>query len=215
MAIGNQSQMDSKRNPLFQQGFGNQIRTKERPMLTLGINTQMGSNQSNTTKKHSKLILGLRKKTNTIQQPQNEINTQTQEQSSNFVFGLKKKHEFIPQEGMEAQQKVLSHKHSTIRMPKTVGKLEVNIKISELPNWVETIKHGWQQIYINADGQVVQMTVRPKTWQKLLKANEEYPLWIASITGKMGHRIKNGFKLLEPAIQIHERIQKNIEIEKE
>jgi hypothetical protein len=201
MAIGNQSKIDSKGNLLFQQGFGNPTRT--RPKLTLGLNTKMGGNQSQTTKKRNKLILGLRKKTNTIQ-PQNKIGTQTQEKPSSFVFGLNQKHEFIPQEGAESPKEVPSHKHSRIIMQKTVGKLEVNIKISELPNWVETVKHGWQQLYINADGQVVQMTVRPKTWQKLLKANKEYPLWVASITGKMGHRIKNGFKLLEPAVQIHE-----------
>jgi len=202
MAIGNQSKIDSKGSLLFQQGFGNQTRT--RPKLTLGLKTKMGGNQSQTTKKRNKLILGLRKKTNTIQ-PQNEIGIQTQEKPSSFVFGLNKKHEFIPQEeGAESPKEMPSHKHSRIRMQKTVGKLEVNIKISELPNWVETVKHGWQQLYINANGQVVQMTVRPKTWQKLLKANKEYPLWVASITGKMGHRIKNGFKLLEPAVQIHE-----------
>jgi hypothetical protein len=201
MAIENQSKIDSKGNLLFQQGFGNKIRTL--PKLTLGLKTKMGSNQSQTTQKRNKLILGLRKKTNSIQ-PQNEIGIQTQEKPSSFVFGLNKKHEFIPPEGEESPKDVPSHKHSRIRMPKTVGKLEVNIKISELPNWVETVKHGWQQLYINADGQVVQMTVRPKTWQKLLKANKEYPLWVASITGKMGHRIKNGFKLLEPAVQIHE-----------
>jgi hypothetical protein len=201
MAIENQPKIDSKGNLLFQQGFGNKIRTL--PKLTLGLKTKMGSNQSQTTQKRNKLILGLRKKTNSIQ-PQNEIGIQTQEKPSSFVFGLNKKHEFIPQEGEESPKDVPSHKHSRIRMPKTVGKLEVNIKISELPNWVETVKHGWQQLYINADGQVVQMTVRPKTWQKLLKANKEYPLWVASITGKMGHRIKNGFKLLEPAVQIHE-----------
>jgi hypothetical protein len=201
MAIENQSKIDSKGNLLFQQGFGNKIRTL--PKLTLGLKTKMGSNQSQTTQKRNKLILGLRKKTNSIQ-PQNEIGIQTQEKPSSFVFGLNKKHEFIPPEGEESPKDVPSHKHSRIRMPKTVGKLEVNIKISELPNWVETVKHGWQQLYINADGQVVQMTVRPKTWQKLLKANKEYPLWVASITGKMGHRIKNGFELLEPAVQIHE-----------
>ncbi len=201
MAIENQPKIDSKGNLLFQQGFGNKIRTL--PKLTLGLKTKMGSNQSQTTQKRNKLILGLRKKTNSIP-PQNEIGIQTQEKPSSFVFGLNKKHEFIPPEGDESPKDVPSHKHSRIRMQKTVGKLEVNIKISELPNWVETVKHGWQQLYINADGQVVQMTVRPKTWQKLLKASKEYPLWVASITGKMGHRIKNGFELLEPAVQIHE-----------
>ncbi|RKZ38877.1 MAG: fertility inhibition FinO-like protein [Gammaproteobacteria bacterium] len=93
-------------------------------------------------------------------------------------------------------------------MPKTLGKLEVNIKINELPNWVESIKNSRQQFYINADGQIVRMKVRNKTWQKLLQANEKYPEWVASITGKMGHHIKNGFELLEPAIQVYEKNSK-------
>ncbi|NJO17566.1 MAG: fertility inhibition FinO-like protein [Thioploca sp.] len=90
-------------------------------------------------------------------------------------------------------------------MPKTKGKLEINIKINQLPTQSQTIKRGWQRFYINIEGQIVQMKVRPRTWNKLLKANEEYPAWVASITGKMGHRIKNGFELLEPSIQVYEK----------
>ncbi|MCK5522579.1 MAG: hypothetical protein KAI83_05520 [Thiomargarita sp.] len=190
-----------------QDNFGNQLSTEKRPMLTLGLKKKSQINQSqrsNQATENAKLTIGLRKKTEDFQFL-SDRNGRAGE-ASNFGFSLKKKHEFIPQKGMKfEQQKELKPKRSSIKMPKTVGKLEVNIKITELPNWVETIKHGWQHFCINVEGEIVQMKVRPKIWQKLVDANEEYHQWIASITGKMGHRIKNGFELLEPAIQIYEK----------
>jgi hypothetical protein len=191
----------------FQNRYGNQACTEKRPMLTLGLKKKSLVNQSQrgnqATEKHAKLTIGLRKKTEDFQFL-SDRNGRAGE-ASNFGFGLKKKHEFRPKKKMKfQQQKEFKSKRSSIKMPKTVGKLEVNIKITELPNWVETIKHGWQRFCVNVEGQIVQMKVRPKIWQKLVNANEEYHQWIASITGQMGHRIKNGFELLEPAIQIYE-----------
>jgi hypothetical protein len=49
------------------------------------------------------------------------------------------------------------------------------------------------------------MDVRPKVWNKLTKANEEYPLWTAAITGKKSPRTENGFELLEVGIQTYKR----------
>lgn len=85
------------------------------------------------------------------------------------------------------------------------GKLEVNIKITELPKEVRTIKKGWQEFFISADDQKICVRVRPRIWKKLQEANEQFPQWIASITGKMGHRIQFGFALLEPAVQVYEK----------
>ncbi len=192
----------------FQNRYGNQASTEKRPMLTLGLKKKSLVNQSQrtnqATEKRAKLTIGLRKKTEGFQFL-SDRNGRAGD-ASNFGFGLKKKHEFRPQKKMKFQQqhKEFKPKRSLIKMPKTVGKLEVNIKITELPNWVETIKHGWQRFCINVEGQIVQMKVRPKIWRKLVNANDEYHQWIASITGLMGPRIKNGFELLEPAIQIYE-----------
>ena len=169
--------------------------------LTLGLKKKSAENQSQAnTKKRLKLTLGLQKS------PDKSRN----QEFPKFSSGLKPK--FGPQ--VEKPQKMPSPQTSaTLRMPKTQGKLEINIKISELPNWVEEVKHGWQRFCINVDGQIIQMMVRPRVWYKLLKANEEYPLWIASITGKMGLRIKNGFQLLEPAIQVYEKQAKKPKVE--
>lgn len=85
------------------------------------------------------------------------------------------------------------------------GKMEINVKINELPADPKTVKNGWQEFVVESEGQMIKITVRPKTWNKLQKAAEEYPLWVANIRGKMGPRLKGGFQLEQPAIQIFEK----------
>jgi ProP effector len=114
------------------------------------------------------------------------------------------------------KEKKHKHEHTTIENPVAEGtppvsaRLEVNLKITELPYDVRTTKNGWQEFYINADKYPVKVAIRPKTWNKLQKASTDYPYWIASITGKMGNKIKyGGFELQEPIIQIFQRFPKN------
>ncbi|MDM8559418.1 hypothetical protein [Candidatus Parabeggiatoa sp. HSG14] len=192
---------------------------EKKPTLTLGLrkksqkNQSQEENESQTTNGTPKITLGLKKKTVYYSPNKEELQAAADRRTK---LALGKKQEFIKPEIMTKPQRIAIPNRNVLKMPTTKGKLEINIKISELPNWVETIKHGFYRIYVSAEGQVVRMKVRPKTWNKLLKANEEYPMWIASITGKMGLRIKNGFELLEPAIQVYERkaaIPKNTEVE--
>ena len=82
---------------------------------------------------------------------------------------------------------------------------EVSLKVNELPNWVEVLENNHRRIFLNASGQTIQMDLHPKLWNEWLTANEKYPLWTATITGKKGPRIDNGFELLEVGIQIYER----------
>lgn len=93
------------------------------------------------------------------------------------------------------------------------GKIEVNVKIDELPADAKTVKNGWQEFTIDTNGQMVKITIRPKTWNKLQKAAHEYPFWIASIRGKMGPRMKGGFELEQPVIQIFEKNNQESAIE--
>lgn len=86
----------------------------------------------------------------------------------------------------------------------TSGKLEVTIKISELPS-AQTVENGWQQFEIDCDGSVVSVTLKPKVWKKLTDAQADYPVWVAAITGKMGELTGNGFVLLEPNVQTFEK----------
>ncbi len=181
------------------------MNTGKRPKLTLGLKKKRQDSQSQNTTEKAPNRFGLRKKT--AVQPKIGIFDPTvpQETRSKFTFGLKKKQAFINPHIIVNPPRAAPPKKSTITMPKTRGKLEVNIKITALPNWVETSKRGWKHICINAEGQIVHMNVRPRVWNKLLQANEDWPLWVASITGKIGQRFKNGFELVEPAIQVYEK----------
>jgi len=104
---------------------------------------------------------------------------------------------------------MIAPKASTQDIPTVPGNLEVNIKIYTLPPEVQTVKNGWQQFVVEADGQMVLMKIRPKIWKKMQQADEIYATWVVSITGKIGRRIKNGFELLQPAVQIFEKKQKS------
>jgi len=84
------------------------------------------------------------------------------------------------------------------------GKLEITIKINELPR-SQTVENGWQRIEIDCDGRVVTATVKPKIFKKLTDAQANYPQWVGAIAGKMGESTEKGFVLLEPNIQVFEK----------
>jgi hypothetical protein len=84
------------------------------------------------------------------------------------------------------------------------GKLEVTIKINELPD-AQTVENSWKHFEIDCDGQLVSITVKPKVWKKLEDAQANFPLWVAAIAGKIGAKTATGFVLNEPNIQIFER----------
>ncbi len=87
----------------------------------------------------------------------------------------------------------------------TPGKLELTIKINEMPADVETVENGWKQFFLDCDGQLVRVTVKPKVFLKLEQAQENYPIWVAAIAGKMGEPIEGSFVLDQPNIQTFER----------
>ncbi len=94
-------------------------------------------------------------------------------------------------------------------MPAVPGKLEITVKISQLPS-PRVMDDGCKAFDIDCDGQIVVVTVKPKVWRKLEEAQANYPMWIAAITGKMGQKGKNGFVLNEPAIQVFEKKPKEV-----
>jgi hypothetical protein len=85
------------------------------------------------------------------------------------------------------------------------GKLELTIKINELPIIASTDKSGWITFEIGCDGRVFTATVKPKVFKKLNDAQTNFPMWVAAITGKLGEPTENGFILEEPIIQIFEK----------
>ena len=84
------------------------------------------------------------------------------------------------------------------------GKLEVTIKFSELPTPVATTPQG-VTLAIDCEPRVVKVSLRPKNWKKLNDAAAQYPMWVAALTGKMGPATKDGFELLDPALQVFEK----------
>jgi len=51
----------------------------------------------------------------------------------------------------------------------------------------------------------VVVEVKNKVWNNLKAANENYPQWVAAITGKMGQGVTGGFRLEGPAVQVFEK----------
>jgi hypothetical protein len=88
------------------------------------------------------------------------------------------------------------------------GKIDVMLKINELPANSKTTRNDWEGFIIKAGDASVKMTVRPKVWGKLQRANRDYPSWVANIRGKMGTIKKDGFELETPGIQIFDTSKK-------
>ena len=86
----------------------------------------------------------------------------------------------------------------------TSGKLELTIKINELPN-AATIENNWKSFEIDCDGRIISITVKPKVWKKLEDAQANFPMWVAAIAGKMGQATEKGFVLEEANIQVFEK----------
>ncbi len=84
------------------------------------------------------------------------------------------------------------------------GKLELIIKINELPN-AATGENGWKSFALDCDGQIVSITVKPKVWKKLEDAQANFPMWVAAVAGKMGQPTEKGFVLAEANIQVFEK----------
>lgn len=85
------------------------------------------------------------------------------------------------------------------------GKLEVTIKINQLPTEVTTNKNGWTEFKIDCGGRTVSVSLRPRMWNKIEEAAKQWPLWLATISGTMGASQGQGFTLNEPAVQVFER----------
>lgn len=84
------------------------------------------------------------------------------------------------------------------------GQVEVTLKMNQLPNWVYRGKNDEHKFLVNGGGYIFEVRCRPRTWQKLLQAQQDYPAWTAVITGQLGVRIQQGFRLMNASVQIYE-----------
>ena len=84
------------------------------------------------------------------------------------------------------------------------SRLELRFKINTLPA-AATLANGWKQFKLSANGQVFTLRVKPNAWNKLLKAAEELPRWVATITAQLGGKTTDGFELERPVVKVFEK----------
>ena len=87
------------------------------------------------------------------------------------------------------------------------GKLEVTIKINQLPE-AKPASAQTMLFAVQAEGRTVVVEVKNKVWNNLKAASENYPQWVAALTGKMGQGVQGvsgGFRLEGPAVQVFEK----------
>jgi len=139
---------------------------------------------------------------------------------------VSKEHQEDAKERMAGEKDMRFQKQMIPRIPRLplpppqldeliTGKMEVCLKIHELPADSKTNRNGWEEFVIETEKYTIKTMVRPKTWKKLQNAGKEYSHWIANIRGQMGPRTKGGFELLTPAIQIFETKSKEEKLEEE
>ena len=84
------------------------------------------------------------------------------------------------------------------------GKLDVTLKINQLPQ-AKPASAQTMLFAVHAGGQTVVVELKNKAWNTLKTAAENYPQWVAAITGQMGEAIEGGFRLMNPAVQVFEK----------
>jgi len=84
------------------------------------------------------------------------------------------------------------------------GKLDITLKINQLPQ-AKPASPGTVLFAVQTDGRVVIVEMKNKPWNTLKKAAENYPQWVAAITGKLGDAIEGGFQLENPSVQVFEK----------
>lgn len=87
------------------------------------------------------------------------------------------------------------------------GKLEITIKINELPH-VTNQSNSAVQFEVNCNNIVISVTLKPKIWKKLTDAQANFQQWVAAIAGTIGEETEQGFVLDTPNLQVFERKSK-------
>jgi sRNA-binding protein len=93
----------------------------------------------------------------------------------------------------------------------TDAKLEVILKFSTLPNATSAGAGKMAFALKTPDGQFVTVVIGNKVWNKLVKAAQEWPGWIAAVSGTIGERTEKGFTLAGPGLQVFEKKAKSAE----
>lgn len=119
--------------------------------------------------------------------------------------GSSKRTKTATKPGTKQANAPLPNLYSSEEIMPTPGKMELTIKINQFPVEVKTVANNWKQFNVEAGDRIVSIVVKPKVFKKLEQAQENYPQWIATITGQIGETTEKGFVLKEPSIQVFER----------
>ena len=87
------------------------------------------------------------------------------------------------------------------------GRMEVSIKFNEKPPSTFT-EDGKVQIEIECNGKRVRASLKPKSWRKASALMDQYPLWVACVSGKMAAMDAAGMELEGAGIQVFEKKEK-------
>ena len=98
-----------------------------------------------------------------------------------------------------------SEKHGGMRVS---GRMEVSVKFSEKPRST-LAEDGKVQIEIECNGKTIRVGLKPKSWRKAAALMDQYPLWVACVSGKMGAMDAAGMELEGAGIQVFEKQAKS------
>ncbi len=90
----------------------------------------------------------------------------------------------------------------------TQARMDITLKINEIPKNFQTTKKGWFIFSVNAGGLIVKMRARPRVWNRLVNADAEFPEWVAIIKGQFGQKYGDGLTLENFGVQVFEKNRK-------
>ena len=87
------------------------------------------------------------------------------------------------------------------------GRMEISIKFSQKPE-AYLAEDGKAHIAIECNGKTIRAGLKPKSWRKAAALMDQYPLWVACVSGKMGAMTASGMELEGAGIQVFEKQEK-------
>ncbi len=83
------------------------------------------------------------------------------------------------------------------------GRLELTVKFSELPQPLPV--QGGLKIGIQTGEEIVTAILPPKIWRKLEQAAQDYPSWVAALSGSLARFTDGEIALQHPSVQVFEK----------
>ena len=84
------------------------------------------------------------------------------------------------------------------------GRMEVSVKFNEKPGST-LAEDGKVNIEIECNGKKVRAGLKAKSWRKASALMDQYPIWVACVSGKMAAMDAAGMELEGAGIQVFEK----------